>query len=68
MLEPGEVAELCIDAITNNHFWVLPHAEVAEYVTRKATDVERWLNGMRRFQSALYQDQPLPGDAIAPNL
>jgi hypothetical protein len=43
---------------------VLPHPEVADYVVRKATDVDRWLAGMRRFQSAAYPDGPLPGDAI----
>ncbi len=68
VLEPGEVAQQCLDAIANDRFWVLPHPEVAEYVTRKATDVERWLNGMRRFQAAIYQDQPLPGDGIAPDV
>ena len=35
---------------------------------RKATDRDRWLAGMRRFQSALFPDGPLPGDAIAPKL
>ena len=40
--------------------------EVATYEERKATDRDRWLAGMRRFQTALYPDGPLPGDAIAP--
>jgi hypothetical protein len=47
---------------------VLPHPEVATYVERKATDVDRWLTGMRRFQSALAAGGPLPGDAMAPKL
>lgn len=68
VLEPAQVAEQCLEAIAENRFWVLPHPEVAEYVTRKATDVERWLRGMRRFQDALYPDGPKPGDAIAPDL
>jgi hypothetical protein len=38
---------------------------VATYVERKATDRDRWLAGMRRFQSALHPDGNLPGDAIA---
>jgi hypothetical protein len=33
---------------------------------RKATDVDRWLAGMRRFQASLYAGHPLPGDAMAP--
>ena len=49
-------------------FLVLPHAEVAEYARRKATDVDRWLAGMRRFQAALFPDGDLPGDVIAPRI
>ncbi len=47
---------------------MLPHAEVATYVERKATDRDRWLAGMRRFQSALHPDGVLPGDTMAPGL
>jgi len=54
--------------MAEERFWVLPHPEVAEYARRKATDVDRWLGGMRRFQGALYGDGPLPGDAIAPTI
>jgi NAD(P)-dependent dehydrogenase (short-subunit alcohol dehydrogenase family) len=66
VLEPSEVAALCIDAIREERFLILPHPEVATYVQRKATDRDRWLTGMRRFQSALHPDGHLPGDAIAP--
>ena len=62
----ADVAAACIETIRTERFHVLPHPEVATYVERKATDVDRWLTGMRRFQSALYADQPLPGDALAP--
>lgn len=65
VLEPADVAELCLEAIRNERFLVLPHPEVATYEERKATDRDRWLAGMRRFQTALYPDGPLPGDAIA---
>ncbi len=63
-----EVAQKCIDTMRDETFWVLPHPDVATYVERKATDVDRWLSGMRRFQGVLYADGPLPGDAIAPKL
>ncbi len=66
ILEPVDVANLSLDAVEQGRFWVLPHPEVAEYHKRKATDVERWLAGMRRFQGQLFGDAPLPGDAIAP--
>lgn len=66
VLEPVDVAALCLEAIRDERFLVLPHPEVATYAERKGADRERWLAGMRRFQSALHPDSPLPGDAIAP--
>jgi NAD(P)-dependent dehydrogenase (short-subunit alcohol dehydrogenase family) len=66
VLEPADVAAVTLEALRDERFWVLPHAEVAEYHRRKATDIDRWLAGMRRFQDALFADGPKPGDAIAP--
>jgi len=66
VLSAEHVAQVCLDAIREERFLVLPHAEVATYVERKGADRERWLAGMRRFQAALYPDGVLPGDAIAP--
>lgn len=68
VLSPAEVADACFSAIDEERFHVLPHEEVQTYMERKATDVDRWLGGMRRFQDALYADGPLPGDAIAPTV
>jgi NAD(P)-dependent dehydrogenase (short-subunit alcohol dehydrogenase family) len=65
VLLPADVAAMCLDAIRDERFLVLPHPEVATYVERKATDRDRWLAGMRRFQAALHPDGNLPGDAIA---
>ncbi len=62
------VARCCIDAMSDERFWVLPHEEVAEYARRKADDIDRWLAGMRRMQAALYGEEPLPGDAMAPKI
>jgi NAD(P)-dependent dehydrogenase (short-subunit alcohol dehydrogenase family) len=50
VLEPAEVAEVVLRAIEEERFLILPHPEVADYVARKAGDVERWLGGMRRLQ------------------
>lgn len=66
VLEPSDVANLCLEAIRDERFLVLPHPEVATYVERKATDRDRWLSGMRRYQTALHPDGNLPGDKIAP--
>jgi NAD(P)-dependent dehydrogenase (short-subunit alcohol dehydrogenase family) len=68
VLEPADVAALCLDAMREERFLVLPHPEVATYVERKAADRDRWLAGMRRFQTALHPDGQLPGDVIAPQL
>lgn len=66
VLDADDVAALCIETIRNETFLVLPHPEVATYAERKGADRDRWLAGMRRFQSALYPDGNLPGDAISP--
>jgi NAD(P)-dependent dehydrogenase (short-subunit alcohol dehydrogenase family) len=51
MIEPDAVAEAAVWGIAEERFWILPHPTVAEYVRRKAADVDRWLAGMRRLQA-----------------
>jgi NAD(P)-dependent dehydrogenase (short-subunit alcohol dehydrogenase family) len=51
-LDPSDVAEAVVNAIEEERFLVLPHPEVAEYFSRKATDYDRWLRGMRRLQAS----------------
>ena len=62
VLKAEQVAECVIEALGEERFWVLPHPEVAEYVRRKGTDVDRWLGGMRRWQARMFAGQPAPGD------
>lgn len=50
MLEPEQVADSVIEALDEERFLVLPHPEVLEYMQRKTSDYDRWLNGMRRLQ------------------
>ncbi|HJM97087.1 MAG TPA: SDR family oxidoreductase [Acidimicrobiales bacterium] len=64
ILESEEVAESCMEAISKERFLVLPHKEVHDYVQFKASDMDKWLSGMRRFQDKLYVGQPLPGDSM----
>ena len=47
---PETGAREVIDGIRQEKFLILPHPEVAEYFQRKATDYDRWLNGMRRMR------------------
>jgi NAD(P)-dependent dehydrogenase (short-subunit alcohol dehydrogenase family) len=66
VLEAEDVARVSLEAIAEERFWVLPHPEVAGQVARKAGDIERWLEGMRRYQTGLYEGRTLPGDELVP--
>jgi NAD(P)-dependent dehydrogenase (short-subunit alcohol dehydrogenase family) len=50
MLEAEAVAEAVVQGLDAEHFLILPHPEVAEYVRRKGTDRDRWIAGMQRLQ------------------
>lgn len=64
VIEADEVAQLCLEAMAEERFHVLPHPEVADYIKMKASDTDRWLGAMRKFQGRLFGDAPLPGDQI----
>ena len=49
MLEPGPVAEACLQAIREETFLVLPHPQVLEYMRNKTRDYDRWIGGMRKL-------------------
>jgi NAD(P)-dependent dehydrogenase (short-subunit alcohol dehydrogenase family) len=49
MMEPGPVAEACVQAIRDETFLVLPHPEVIQYMRNKTDDYDRWIRGMRRL-------------------
>jgi NAD(P)-dependent dehydrogenase (short-subunit alcohol dehydrogenase family) len=53
VLEPLDVADSVMEAIGDERFLVLPHAEVLEFWRRKTSDYDRWLKGMRRYQNSL---------------
>lgn len=57
-IDPGEVAETVMRGLRSSAFLILPHPEVADHLTRKAGDVDRWLASMNRLQQRLEQ---LPG-------
>lgn len=50
IIEPDALADVVVDAIRAERFYVLPHPEVQEYVRRKGNDIDRWLQGMRRLR------------------
>ena len=49
LLEAEPVAELCIQAIRDETFLILPHPEVLTYMRRKTDDYDRWIGGMQRL-------------------
>ncbi len=49
LLEPEDVAEVVVEAIGDERFLILPHADVARHLALKGAEPERWLKGMRRL-------------------
>ncbi len=48
--EPEDVAGMVVDAMAEERFLILTDPVAQEWMTRKTTDPERWLRGMRRLQ------------------
>ncbi|HTM83302.1 MAG TPA: SDR family oxidoreductase [Mycobacterium sp.] len=53
VLPPDRVARDVLAAIEQERFLILPHPEVLDMYAQKASDYDRWLRGMRRYQAAL---------------
>ena len=53
VISPQDVADLVVRAIIDGTFLVLPHPEVLAMFGQKATDYDRWIAGMRRYQRSL---------------
>ena len=64
IIEPTDVAEVCMEAISEERFMILPHRQVQGYTEFNAENPEKWLSGMRKFQDRLFIDEPLPGDLM----
>jgi NAD(P)-dependent dehydrogenase (short-subunit alcohol dehydrogenase family) len=56
VLEPETVADAVLAAIDDERFLILPHPEVLDMYRHKASDYDRWLRGMRRYQRSLLGD------------
>jgi len=55
---PEYVADCVVKALAEERFLILPHPEVAQYYTNRATDTSRWLKGMRRLQASMQTMKP----------
>jgi NAD(P)-dependent dehydrogenase (short-subunit alcohol dehydrogenase family) len=51
--EPEEVAQMVVDAIAEERFLILTDPVAETWMGRKASDLERWLRGMRRVQEQI---------------
>ena len=51
--EPEEVAQRVAEAVFEERFLILTDAIAQTWMDRKASDLERWLNGMRRLQAKM---------------
>lgn len=49
MLEPEDAAEACVQAIREERFLALPHAEVLGYMRNKTENYDRWIGGMKKL-------------------
>ena len=48
--EPEDVAQMVVEAVYEERFLILTDPIAQTWMDRKADDLERWLNGMRRLQ------------------
>jgi NAD(P)-dependent dehydrogenase (short-subunit alcohol dehydrogenase family) len=54
VMTAAEVARLVIEAMAAERFLILSHPTVQDYVQRKASNIDRWLTGMRRLRDKIY--------------
>jgi len=62
MIEPEELADTVILGLAEETFLILPHPTVLDYMQRKASNYDRWLNGMRRLLKRFQGDAVPPTD------
>ena len=54
LIEPDDVADAVIAGLDSERFLILPHPQVADYVAHKGSDIESWLDAMRRLQRKFF--------------
>lgn len=59
MIEPSVLCESVVETLREERFLVLPHAEVLDYLQRKAGNYDRWIKGMQGLQAS-YGDADWP--------
>jgi len=51
-----DCAATIIQGIENETFMILPHKEVADFYRNRANDPARWINSMRRYRTAMLDE------------
>ena len=51
VLSPEVTAQRVADAMEAEHFLILPHPQVADYMAFKATEPDKWLSAMRKLRA-----------------
>ena len=60
VIEPEQLADTVMEGLRDERFLILPHPVVGDYMQRKASDVDRWLGGMRKLADR-YGEQAVAG-------
>jgi short-subunit dehydrogenase len=50
VLSPEVVADIALAGVKAGQFLILPHAEVATYMTNKSENYARWIGGMAKMR------------------
>ena len=56
VLSPEQCAEVVLAGIEKEEFLITPHPEVRQYMAHRAMDPDRWLAGMRRLRTSLFDE------------
>lgn len=56
VIAPEDCAATVIKGIEDETFMILPHAEVADFYRNRANDPARWVKGMRRYRTAMLDE------------
>ena len=53
MLEPDFLVEKIQEGIDKKQFLILPHSEVQNYIEKKSSNYDKWINGMARLKQKI---------------
>jgi NAD(P)-dependent dehydrogenase (short-subunit alcohol dehydrogenase family) len=56
-ITPEECADAVVKGLEAENFLILPHAQVAQYIVKKAENYDRWLHSIRKIRSAVLESR-----------